>query len=62
MHRVPEATLYQLVDFEKAFDNVHREGPWRILRANGMPQQIIDIIKGFCNYFTCRVAAKPALK
>ena len=40
---MPEATLYQLVDFEKAFDSVHHEGRWRILRANGMPQQIIDL-------------------
>ena len=32
------------VDFEKAFDSVHRESLWRILQAYGMPQQIIDII------------------
>ena len=43
------------VDFEKAFDSVHQESLWRILRAYGIPQQIIDIIKSFYNNFTCRV-------
>jgi hypothetical protein len=43
------------VDFEKAFDSVHRESLWRILRAYGIPQQIVDIIKSFYNNFTCRV-------
>ena len=59
---MPEATLYQLVDFEKAFDSVHREGLWRILRANGMPQQIIDIIKGFCNYFHMQSSSETSFE
>ena len=44
------------VDFQKAFDSVHRESLWRILQAYGMPQQIIDIIQSFYNKFTCRVS------
>ena len=43
------------VDFEKAFDSVHREILWRFFRAYGIPQQIIDIIKSFYNNFTRRV-------
>ena len=34
---------------------MHRESLWCILWAYGIPQQIIDIIKGFYNNFTCRV-------
>ena len=34
---------------------MHQESLWRILRAYGIPQQIIDIIKSFYNNFTCRV-------
>lgn len=59
---MPEATLYQLVDFEKAFDSVHREGLWHILRANGMPQQIIDIIKGFCSYFHMQSSSETSFE
>jgi len=43
------------VDFEKAFDSIHRESVWRILRAYGIPQEIIQVIKSFYNNFTCRV-------
>ena len=43
------------VDFEKAFDSIHRESLWRILRAYGIPQQIVLVIKSFYNNFKCRV-------
>ena len=43
------------VDFEKAFDSIHRESLWRILRAYGIPQEIVQVIKSFYNNFMCRV-------
>ncbi|KAJ8370368.1 hypothetical protein SKAU_G00103960 [Synaphobranchus kaupii] len=43
------------VDFEKAFDSIHRDSLWRILRLYGIPQQIIFIIKSFYTNFTCQV-------
>ena len=32
------------IDFEKAFDNIHRESLWKILKAYGCPEKLIDII------------------
>ena len=43
------------VDFEKAFDSIHRECLWRILRAYGIPHQIVLVIKSFYNNFKRRV-------
>ena len=43
------------VNFEKAFDSIHRECLWRILRAYGIPQQIVLVIKSFYNNFKGRV-------
>ncbi|XP_073670211.1 uncharacterized protein [Paramisgurnus dabryanus] len=43
------------VDFEKAFDSVHRDSLWRILRAYGIPQDIVLLIQSFYNNFTCKV-------
>jgi len=31
------------IDFKKAFDNVHRESIWKILRLYGIPHKIINI-------------------
>jgi len=43
------------MDFEKAFDSIHRECLWRILRPYGIPQQIVLVIKSFSNNFNCRM-------
>ncbi|XP_073670675.1 uncharacterized protein [Paramisgurnus dabryanus] len=43
------------VDFEKAFDSIHRDSLWRILRAYGIPQDIVLLIQSFYNNFTCKV-------
>ena len=37
------------VDFEKAFDSIHRESLWKILRSYGIPQHLINLIKAFYN-------------
>ena len=33
------------VDFQKAFDSIHRETPWKIMKAYGIPLKIINMIK-----------------
>ena len=43
------------IDFEKAFDSIHRDSLWRILRANRIPEQLANIIKSFYDNFTCKV-------
>ena len=43
------------LDFEKAFDSVHRTSLWKILRQYGIPQKIVYIITLFYNNFTCCV-------
>ena len=43
------------VDFEKAFDSIHRESLWKILRNYGIPCKIVHLIKSFYNNFRCSV-------
>ena len=47
-----QATLYiNFVDFEKAFDSVHRNGLWTIMSQYGIPQKIINIVKALYDGF-----------
>lgn len=43
------------VDFEKAFDSIHRESLWKILRNYGIPCKLVHLIKSFYNNFRCSV-------
>jgi len=47
--------LINFVDFKKAFDSLHRESPWKIMKSYGIPQRIIDIIQNFYNGSRCAV-------
>ena len=48
------SSLYvHFVDFEKAFDSVHRSSLWTIMKAYGIPDKIIDIVKAMCENFEC---------
>mgnify|MGYP002637338025 FL=1 len=50
------APLYiNFVDFEKAFDSIHRESLWSILKAYHIPDKLITVIKLFYNSFECAV-------
>ena len=42
------------VDYEKAFDSIDRETLWKIMKAYGIPDKFIAIVKAF--YRNCRVA------
>src|SRR6218665_3676364 len=47
--------LINFVDFKKAFDSVHRESLWKIMKSYGIPQRIIDIIQNFHDDSRCAV-------
>ena len=42
-------------DFQKAFDSIHRECLWKILRSYGIPSKITSIIKSFYHNFSCSI-------
>ena len=43
-----QATIYvNFIDFEKAFESVHRDSLWIILQKYGIPEKIIRIIQLF---------------
>jgi hypothetical protein len=43
------------IDFRKAFDSVHRESLWKILRSYGIPQKFVTLISKFYDNFECSV-------
>ena len=45
------STLYlNFIDFEKAFDSVHHDTLWKILKSYGFPQKIINILQSmYCD-------------
>ena len=45
------------VDYQKAFDSLHRDSLWKLLRAYGVPQKIVSVIKQFYCRFTCSVGS-----
>ena len=51
----PRQLNINFVDFEKVFDSIHQDSLWHILRAYGIPQQIVHVIQSFYNNFTSRV-------
>ena len=48
--------LCNVVDFSKAFDSVHWATAWRALESQGMPRQIVEVIKRL--YDTSTVAVR----
>lgn len=43
------------VDFEKAFDSIHRKSLWKILRHCGITQKLVHIIQSRYENLECRV-------
>ena len=51
-----KASLYaHFLDFEKAFDSVHRESLWNITRSYGIPDKIVRVIAGMYVGFECEI-------
>ena len=44
----------RFVDFEKAFDSIHRETLWHFLKSYGIPTKLVDMIRA--TYENCRCA------
>ena len=41
-----QATLYlNFIDFEKAFDSIHRESMWAIMQKYGVPEKIVRMVR-----------------
>ncbi len=50
------AILYtHFIDFEKAFDSVHRESLSNIMSMYGIPEELIALVKVMYNNFECTV-------
>lgn len=54
-HEWQRGLYINFIDFQKAFDSVHRESLWSILRAYGIPAHIVQVIKQFYTDFCCSV-------
>ena len=40
------ASLYaRFIDFEKAFDSIHQDSLWKIMRHYGIPSKLVNVIK-----------------
>jgi len=56
------APLYaNLIDFEKAFDSIHRYSLWKILRHYGIPSKLVNVIKMLYSDFQSQVICNAAL-
>ena len=50
------ATTYvNFIDFEKAFDSVHQDSLWKIMKYYGIPAKIINMVKLFYKKSECTV-------
>ena len=60
--RAKKLPLYVLlVDLMKAYDSVSRVGLWAILRAKGVPEQLIGLIRGFYDGKWAEVAVEETV-
>ena len=51
-----QGTLYlNFIDFEKAFDYIHRESMWANMKKYRIPEKIIRLVKIFYEHFKCAV-------
>ena len=51
-----QAKLYLgFIDFEKAFDSIHRDSLWIIMRKYGIPEKVVRMVKLFYDGFQCAV-------
>ena len=51
-----KSSLYvNFIDFKKAFDSVHRDSLWLIMRSYGIPSKIVSMVKALYDHFECTV-------
>ncbi len=49
------STYLNFIDFEKAFDSIHRDTLWKILQSYGIPEKYLNIIKDMYEGYSCSV-------
>ena len=54
-HEWQRKLLVNFVDFEKAFDSLHRDSLWEFFRDYGIPSKIVQFIKQFYTNFSCTI-------
>ena len=54
-HGMERSTMHCFIDFKKAFDSIHHETLWKILRHYGLPQKIVGLISVLYKSFECSV-------
>lgn len=57
MHIMEKATYINFIDFEKAFDSIHRDSLWKILRHYGITFKIDDKVKAFHTELKCTIGS-----
>ena len=51
-----DTSLYiNVVDYEKTFDNLHRDALWKVLQHYGIPDKFISLIRNTYEDIACRV-------
>ena len=51
-----KSPLYiNFIDFKKAFDSIHRDTLWKLVRSYGVPEKIVTLLKCFYTQFECTV-------
>ena len=57
-----QSSLYlNFIDFEKAFESVHTDSLWIIMKAYGIPLKIVELVKALYNNFECAVIEESEL-
>ena len=56
-----KSVYLNFIDFKKAFDNVHRNTLWMILRSYGIPDKILNMIASFYADSRCSVQVNSTL-
>ncbi|KAK3096295.1 hypothetical protein FSP39_025444, partial [Pinctada imbricata] len=49
------------IDFEKAFDSVHRDELWKIMRSYGIPSKLVKMTKAMHSKSECAVQTGSGL-
>ena len=49
------------IDFEKAFDSIHRDSLWKILRYYGIPSKLVNVTEMLYSDFKSQVVCNTAL-
>ena len=54
-HELNSSLYVVFMNFEKAFDSLHRPSLWKILQHYGIPQKLVNIIQAFYENIECRI-------